>query len=250
MESWRLVAACTAGTSHVAQGLDCDDAVSCTLIDSALHGQLLSIWVADGAGSAAQGGAGAALAVRAAQETIATRSDEPLDEALLRACLAAARQQIDDSAQELEATARDFACTLLGVVASGERTLALHLGDGAIVLDLGNGLELATPPMNGQYANTTRFATDEDAPEAAVVRDWPTCLQRAAVFTDGLQRLALDLATLRPHAPLFDRLFGVVAGAPADSDAALHAALLRFLDSAEVNARTDDDKTLALAVRA
>ncbi len=250
MQRWRLVAARAAGTSHVAEGLDCADAISAAVVDSALHGPLLSIWVADGAGSAAHGGAGASLSVQTAHDTVVTRREEPLDEALLRACLAAARQQIDDSAQERAATPRDFACTLLGVVASTERTLALQLGDGGIVLDLGKGLELAAPPMHGEYANTTRFATDDDAPRTAVVRAWPTCIERAAVFTDGLQRLALDLATLTPHAPLFERLFTVVASAPPDSDAALHAALLRFLDSAEVNARTDDDKALALALRA
>lgn len=244
-----MVAASAAGTGHVAQGLGCDDAVSCALIDSALHGPLLSIWVADGAGSATHGAAGAALAVRAAHDTLLTRSVEPLDEALLRSCLAAARQQIDDSAQERDLGPRDFACTLLGVVASAARTLTLQLGDGGIVLDLGDGLELATPPMNGEYANTTRFATDDDAPAAVVVREWSRCSVRAAVFTDGLQRLALDLATLRPHLPLFDRLFAVLASAPPDSDAALQAALRRFLDGVEVNARTDDDKTLALAVR-
>jgi hypothetical protein len=247
--SWRVVAACAAGTGHLTQGQGCDDQVAYGLIASARHGPLLSLWVADGAGSAARGGDGAALAVRAAQDTVTARADEPLDEALVRACLAAVRQQIDDSAQELQAAPREFACTLLGVVASRERTVVLQVGDGGIVLDCGTGLQLATPPMQGEYANTTRFATDADAASACMVRHWDAPVQRAAVFTDGLQRLALDLATLTPHAPLFERLFAVVAGAPPDTDAALQAALLRFLDSAEVNARTDDDKALALAVR-
>jgi hypothetical protein len=134
------------------------------------------------------------------------------------------------------------------VVSSPRQTLALQIGDGGIVLDVGNGIELAITPMTGEYANATHFVTDDDAPQRLTVRVYAQPARRAAAFSDGLQRLALDLASGTPHEPLFTRLFGVLAGATAANLDDLQQALLRFLDGAGVNERTDDDKSLALAV--
>jgi hypothetical protein len=103
--------------------------------------------------------------------------------------------------------------------------------------------------MAGEYANSTRFVIDDDAAERLVVRRWDAPVQRAAAFSDGIQNLALDLASGQPHAPLFDHLFAVTERAAAGREEDLHGALVRFLNSPDVNERTDDDKTLALAVR-
>jgi hypothetical protein len=103
--------------------------------------------------------------------------------------------------------------------------------------------------MSGEYANMTRFVTDEDALDALTTMIYPAPVSRVAVFTDGLERLAIDLSSLRPHAPLFDRLFGVLGSASKAKDDEIRAALVRFLNSPAVNERTDDDKSLALAIR-
>jgi hypothetical protein len=79
-------------------------------------------------------------------------------------------------------------------------------------------------------------------------RAWPSPALRVAAFSDGLQRLAIDMARLTPHAPLFDRLFATMHAASAAQESELEPALERFLNRPEVNERTDDDKTLALAV--
>ena len=67
------------------------------------------------------------------------------------------------------------------------------------------------------------------------------------MFTDGLQRLALDFAGHTPHhgffGPLFEQLRAV------NDSESLVEPFRCFLDSDRVNQRTDDDKTLVLAVR-
>lgn len=248
--SWRLAAACAAGTSHLATGKPCED--SChARVTATRHGPLLSVFVADGAGSAEHGGAGASLAVESAARALefhlghGTRAP---DAALLEAIVAGVREDIAAESAARGCTPRDFACTFLGLLASREATVVTQIGDGAVVLDVGRGLELALPPMTGEYANTTRFVTDDDALESLASRTFAAPAARIAAFTDGLQRLAIDMATLTPHAPLFVRLFDTLRAAPPGTEAELAPALERFLNRAEVNERTDDDKTLALAV--
>jgi hypothetical protein len=107
--------------------------------------------------------------------------------------------------------ARDFATTLVVVISDGEQTLVAHVGDGAVVL--------------------------QDAASALVA------------FTDGLERLALDFAGQRAHAGFFNGIVSPVAASTARGrDSALCAALARYLDGPAVNARTDDDKTVVVAI--
>jgi hypothetical protein len=249
--SWRAIAAASAGTAHLARGVPCEDRCRAAVQESAGGEPVLWMFVSDGAGSVDCGGAGAELSVQTAADVVASQLSikgfSP-DRGLADACLSAARRAIIAAAQADARAPRDFACTLLGVVSTPRQTLALQIGDGGIVLDVGSGIELAITPMNGEYANTTCFVTDEDAPQRLIVRTYPQSARRAAAFSDGLQRLALDLASGTPHEPLFTRLFGVLAGAAAAEVDDLQQALLRFLDGAGVNDRTDDDKSLALAV--
>lgn len=246
--SWRAVAASCAGSSHIARGLACDDRGAVLPLDD----DTLAIVVADGAGSAACGAQGAALAVAAVASTLQARHAR--GEALTGPdcaadLLAAARDAVQAQAQPAARPLRDYASTLLTLVADRARTLLLQIGDGAAAIDVGEGFVLPIAPMNGEYANMTRFFTDDDAAEQLAVRVIAQPLARAVVFTDGLQRLLIDLAALQPHAPALERLIAPLSHPAADDASALQAALARFLDSAAVNARTDDDKTLALAIR-
>jgi hypothetical protein len=71
-----------------------------------------------------------------------------------------------------------------------------------------------------------------------------------SVFSDGLERLALDLAAKQPFAPFFDSIISPVAGsALIGKDIDLSSKLDSFLGSDGINRRSDDDKTLVLAVR-
>ena len=68
-------------------------------------------------------------------------------------------------------------------------------------------------------------------------------------MTDGVQHLAIAYPTNEPYPRLFGPLFEY-ADTHTHLDAETRAADLNaFLDSDAVNAETDDDKTLVLAVR-
>ena len=69
------------------------------------------------------------------------------------------------------------------------------------------------------------------------------------MFSDGLQRLALDFAKTIPFEPFFQGLFPSVRAMSADDGEKLTQSLTDFLNSPRINERTDDDKTLILATR-
>lgn len=249
--NWRVVAATVAGTAHVERGRGCEDHCLARVQRNVGGEPVLSIFVADGAGGAACGGTGAALAVQTADALLGALLRHEvwrLDATLAAEVLQAVRLDLYDAAAAQQRLPRDYACTLIGLVSTPTASLAMQIGDGGLVLDTGAGLEVPIAPMIGEYANSTRFVTDADAPVRWTHRFYPAPVQRAAAFSDGLQGLALDLATLQPHAPLFDGLFAALTSAPPEQNELLPEALARFLDSEQVNARTDDDKALALAL--
>jgi hypothetical protein len=69
-----------------------------------------------------------------------------------------------------------------------------------------------------------------------------------AVLSDGLQTVACDLGAERPHPGFFGPLFEFAEDTSA-MPASKRRELRRFLDSERINGRTDDDKTLLVAVR-
>lgn len=213
---------------------------------------VLTLFVADGAGSAKCGGEGAECAIQTAAALIAEKLEQPgfvLTTDFASECISQVRDVIQAKADATGLKPRDYACTFLGVVSMPTMTLAMQIGDGGIVLDTGAGLELAITPMSGEYANMTHFVTDEDALSVLQVQEYWCAAKRVAAFTDGIQRIALNLADNTPHEPFFRPFFQVMATAVADQQDQLDAALVRFLQSDAVNQRTDDDKTLVLAVQ-
>ena len=249
--TWRVVCASEVGTSHTYSGLPCQD--SCLAqADGPANGQsLLSVFVADGAGSAAKGGEGAEAAVEAAAEWLAAKTRQGefgLSDSLATDLLLHVRDRLHAAAEQTQLKARDFACTFIGVLSSETGTLVMQVGDGGVVLDTGSGLEVAVVPMSGEYANMTHFVTDEDAVARMETKAYPDKATRVAAFTDGIQRLALNLTSSTPHEPFFEPFFSGLAKATAEQEDLLQGLLTKFLSSPAVNERTDDDKTLALAV--
>ena len=249
--SWRIVYASEVGTSHTFSEIPCQD--SCWGNVELLPNKqpLLSIFVADGAGSAEKGGEGAELAIEAAAKFVAKKIKQGefgLNDKLATELIMAVRAHIFLFAEFTNLKARDYACTFLGILSSPLGTIALQIGDGGIVLDIGNGLEVAVEPMSGEYANMTNFITDDDAIAAFVSKSYPDPALRVAVFSDGIQRLALNIAKNIPHEPFFNPFFNNLKKISNEQENMLHPLLVNFLRSQAVNERTDDDKSLAIAV--
>lgn len=249
--SWAHAGASAIGSSHALQQTPCQDAHHVESFPLLGGEQLLMAFVADGAGSAAHADVAARLAVAAAAQY--TLEEALLDDALFDAEFAHAllrhvREALVALASEQAMPLRDLACTFLGVIAQPDRTLVFQLGDGAIVLGDTDSLALAIAPMAGEYANTTYFVCDDDAPARLAVAELGAA-ERIALFSDGLQRLALN-ADQTPHLPFFAPFFRTLSNAAGAPRRQLDEALARFLESPAVNERTDDDKSLVLALRA
>lgn len=247
---WIVVAASAQGTSHLQTQTPCQDAHAYRTFGE--NGLLIA--VADGAGSAARAEHGARAAVDSALTALAHTLAErmPTDEAEWRAALqhafADARAALEQLAESESMPLRAFATTLTCAVLCADWLAVGQIGDGALVARLPDGT-LLTPiaPQRGEYANEAYFLT---MPEfAPFVAYWvqPCAPIGAAVMSDGLLRLALQMPNYQPHPPFFAPLWQFAANA---QDAArAHLELLAFLNSERVCARTDDDKTLVLAVR-
>jgi len=249
--SWRFVCASEVGTSHIAMGMHCQDSCWAQVEYTPAEQPLLSIFVSDGAGTALCGGEGAELAIEVAAQFVAEKLKQDefgLSDALATELILAVRERIYAVAEDANLEARDFACTFIGVLSSPNGTLVLQIGDGGVVVDAGTGLEIAVVPMSGEYANMTYFVTDEDAVTVLATKTYPDRVLRVAAFTDGIQRLSLNMVNNTPHEPFFAPFFNSMAKATVEQEDQLQNLLVKFLGSQAVNDRTDDDKTLALAV--
>jgi hypothetical protein len=248
---WRVLAGSEIGTAHIQTGRTCEDSCWAQVLQTIECQPFLAVFVADGAGSAARGGEGAELAMSAAAGFIEKKLKHPelgLGDELAVGCVQAVRASIDSAATAAGLKPRDYACTFLGLLSFERGSLLMQVGDGGIVVDFGNGLEVPIEPMGGEYANMTCFVTGEDAIEVLQTKSFSAPVIRAAVFSDGLQRLALNMATNAAHVPFFKPLFTALAKSSEEQEDQLAAALQRFLSSESVNQRTDDDKTLVIAV--
>lgn len=247
---WRFAKACAIGAAHEGAGRACEDRVKVEGIGR----DVLICAVADGAGSAGRGGDGARLAVETATNRLAhfvTDGALPTLETVRESVLLA-RDQIRRAARCADLPARSFACTLLLVVLGREGGVAAQIGDGAIVLrERGDdGWGWAFWPQHGEFANQTRFVTDEDAHLELQCEALPPGIRDVALFSDGLERLALHHASRTVHGPLFDKLFAPLWRSSGEGEIRpLSAGLDAALRSPPIRERTHDDLSLVLATR-
>ena len=247
---WQIIAASVQGTAHARSGAPCQDAHAYT----SLPGNVAVLAVADGAGSADHSELGAQAAVVAAVDALerALGAAWPAttvewDGLFLDAYLKA-RQGVICLAEEQGLKPRALASTLLCAVVSEHGLAVAQLGDGVAVAGLeGGAWFVAAAPQRGEYANETYFLTQGDALPPLDVRLYPDPVLAVAAMTDGLLRLVLDMQRNEPHVPFFKPLLAFAAQAGDEGEAAQQ--LAAFLMSERVSARTDDDKTLVLAVR-
>lgn len=252
MSFWTWACASQIGTSHLRTGQRLQDVFSCFSVEAGNERFFVGI-VSDGAGSASHGGEGAALVCRtlgsAIRRHFATVGSLPT-ESLFNDWLDDARDRIYRAAHIRGKDARDFAATLVCAISSGSQSIFAHVGDGcAVVRSCGTG-EWAAPtwPEQGEYASMTSFVTEQPAARLRVtLHEQP--VDAVCVFSDGIERMVLDVQNRKP----FDRFFNVVWQPVASNslregkDAALSRQLADYLGSEQVTSRTDDDKTLVIA---
>jgi Protein phosphatase 2C len=252
--TWRVVSACSPGTSHIENGEICqDECFGCAFCAPDGEEYFLGI-VSDGAGSSSQGERGAAAACEEGIAVIeqwvqGVGSLSRLTPEAVKSWVLSIRQRICQTAEASGFSPRDFACTLLGAVVGTKAAAFFQIGDGGIVIGDGDLLSPVFWPDTGEYASMTYFITDEDALGRLRVEVSLSPPDEVAIFSDGLQRLALVYESQTAFKPFFEPMFASIRKVDPATCAILSDQLARFLDSPKVNERTDDDKSLVLASR-
>ncbi len=213
----------------------------------------------DGAGSASRSLDGATLAIdwflRDFSDASRRSGLDGITKEFVEDWLSRVRSEIRGRAQTHNLSLREFACTTLGAVVGHDRAAFFQIGDGAIVVS--NRAERDDYgwvfwPQHGEFANQTNFITQNNALEILEFEIVARCVDEIAIFTDGIERLVLDLQEKTAHAPFFRTLFGWLAkteAAPIGEEIPVSEVVSAYLRSKQINERTDDDKTLILATR-
>jgi Protein phosphatase 2C len=252
---WKWIGASVLGTSHRNTGTECQDNHRCEQIQSR-EGPILVALVSDGAGSATKSAEGSRLICEVLQEQADQYFVEDgcvklLNQRLIASWVNIFRDEVILQASAEGISERDFACTLVGAIVSSTAAAFFQIGDGAIVYSSEAPSEylLGFWPDRGEYENTTYFATQANFLEQLNFTLVEDRILEAALLSDGLQRLALDYQTQRPHPQFFGGLFPAIRKSAPSNLPRLEQQLSEYLDSPRINERTDDDKTLVLAVR-
>lgn len=248
---WKLVYGSARGTSHERLGQPCQDRVFGSRLVLGREVFLIAS-CADGAGSASNSDEGAELASRRIAQIISADLEEGLaveniDRDRFLAWQRQLRTELSDMATIRGIDIRQVACTLLTAVIGENHAVFSQIGDGAIVVGERETYRTVLWPQNGEYANTTNFLTDPTSESRMEFASIKSKVDELAMFTDGLQTLALSYSDCSAHSPFFRPLFKSVRASDNADD--LFAPLCDFLNSKPVNDRTDDDKTLLLATR-
>lgn len=248
---WRHIAQSLRGTSHIADGTCCQDHNGVRLLGEDAAATLVAC-VADGAGSARFSNIGARIACDTVLENAVNHFLEHehfngfgRDDAI-RWC-DGTHARIEAESRKRDYAARDLATTLLVAIVGQRSSSFFQIGDGGIVVRNHGVYGIVFWPQTGEYANSTNFVTSEDYRDRLEFLAIPESCADIALFTDGLERLALSFNLRTPHVPFFEPLFNALR--TIDDLPGLSAGLREFLGSTSVRNRSDDDKTLIIATR-
>lgn len=249
---WKMVSASAIGTSHAKDGSLCQDFCIANIENSFDHQNYLVCLVADGAGSAKCGKKGAEMACSYAALAIRNTLNSKgcmLNIITVEKWIKQVQNAIQQDATANKLVIRDYACTLLGAVIGEHQALFFQIGDGAIVASNGYTQGIVFCPDNGAFINMTYFVTDKNVLAHLHVITTHTKINEVALFTDGIQRLALSIAQQTPYIPFFEPMFKLMRSKSLYECKTLNTQLQLFLNSRNINDRTDDDKSLILATR-
>jgi Protein phosphatase 2C len=251
---WSWAAARSIGTSHIKAGKGCEDFGACLEITGSSDTVLVAV-ASDGAGSACHSRIGSWITTRVFVQSATSyvkggRDLKLFSSEIAQEWLDEIRDRIGAAASRIGAKPRDFAATLVGCLIGIECSVFIHVGDGAFVFRTEGEANWSLPtwPAQGEYAATTFFVTDEPEVQLQLVS---LCqpIEELAVFSDGIERLALQFSTKTAFSPFFDKVFVPLRRSTVGKNRSLSRDLKSFLDSPSVCERTDDDKTLLLATR-
>ena len=254
MGLWKVIAQKATGTSHIRRSVPCEDAFAYDIVQDAEGHEVFFACVSDGAGSAKFGGLAAEYVTENAIRKFRAIFEDTqiLTEEDIYVVAEALHDELAAIAYENKTEIRDFSCTFLGFILFENSGIFFQIGDGAIVRCADGDTKLVPVywPQTGEYYNMTNFLVQDKKLGNLWICTTSDKTSKVAVFTDGLQNLALANDTQSVHQPFFVNMMAHLESAQTpESLAMFNRKLLVFLEGEQVNARTDDDKTLILASR-
>ncbi len=241
------------GTSHLRVGAvlqDCNVVVS---VNDKKGNPWLCCLIADGAGSSRYGNIGAESAVYRMRDFIREylhHTEYPeFTRQLILDGINSIREEIHKTSLNDNTPTREYATTLAGAVIGCNSACFFQIGDGAAIATTNAISGVVFWPEESAFANSTFFLTDVDFESHLQFCSSKSCFDEVALFTDGLQRLALAQDSRTVFLPFFEPMMTVLRKVSLEDINNLNNQLALFLSSTAVNARTDDDKTLVLATR-
>ena len=250
---WNCIGQAVAGTSHIISSKPCEDAFQYAVVELADNHQVLICCASDGAGSAKYAAEASQLVANETIHRFAALANEKneISEADIFAVAEEMYELLRLKAEEKETNIEEYSCTWLGAILFPHAAAFFQIGDGAIVRNNGaDGYVVIWPPDNGEYQNSTWFLIDDPGMPQLRCSVLNEPIDEIAIFTDGIQMLALKMDTHIVHQPFFDSMFKWLRMADEEEKiATLNQKLQQYLSSDLINQKTDDDKTLFLATR-
>jgi hypothetical protein len=250
--SWKRISSSVTGRSHLDRNENGQD----YCLDSVVQFSEKEFFIglaADGAGSTTNGGEGAKIACCATYQNILNTIRQFEDLSLItendiKNWIISSRNSIEKQAQKNEKHLQDYACTLLGSIIGKDYSIYFQIGDGGIVINSDNKYHPIFWPDQGEYLNLTFFITDDSFLDHLKISKTEDSPDEIALFTDGLQNLVLSYSEKTGHVGFFKPLFEALRKNPCNDFFNLTGQLSDFISSKEINERTDDDKTIILAL--
>lgn len=251
---WQAVGWKEQGRGHIKNNTPCQDDFNDKIISNE---QVMIGAVSDGMGSAAHSELGSQIAVQIAIDLLNqnnwlnTRPNETQARAFFEKLLKSVVTEIQAEAKNKGYAVRDLACTLLAFVATPDWLAAMQVGDGLIVIRPKEEAtyELLFRPTKGEYGNETVPITSSTASQEMQVIVIPKTVDFICAATDGIEHISL-LKSKKWIA--YDEFFEPLERQIMRSNITQtekQNILRDFLNSDQVNQKTDDDKTVLLCIQ-
>jgi len=245
----------TAGSSHTAKGLPCQDAFRFEITER----REIIVAVADGLGSAKHSETGALKAVNSAVDKIKSIFEEgrlydtPVagmmkNRDIVKEAFYSARESLEEYSKETGLPIKALACTLIVVFTYEGFITTGHIGDGAVVAEKEGNITIISFPGESEYINEVTPLTAGKIDENIRINENIPGVEAFAVFSDGCQRAFLQRkeGEYTPYEPFFRPFFSYAKGLADEEKASKEIA--GFLESKKMMENSDDDKTLVIAV--
>ena len=123
----------------------------------------------------------------------------------------------------------------------------MQIGDGFIVMrSQDSQYQMLFQPDKGEFANETTFVTSTNALDDMQIKVFSEKPEFICASTDGLEKVAIRFSDWKPFPPFFKPLEEYLQETEKPEEE--HEYIVNFLKLEQLNARTDDDKTLLLCL--